>query len=271
MTLEVPRSLDGVRVDKAVALLADLSRSSVDTLIDEGRVQVDGATVRSRSTPLRSGQQLRVDPHVEVTAAAPIGDPSVVFTVVYEDPDLIVVDKPAGLVVHPGAGHRTGTLVHGLVDRFPELPGVAEATATHPDRPGIVHRLDRGTSGLMVVARTPEAYRFLVDQAGGASGVQDLPGPGARDGEGGVRADRRPGGPVGRRSHPDGGVPPGQGGEDPVPGRGTVHHARPRPPCWPPASRPDGPIRYGCTWPPSATRWPATRSTAEGGPSPALR
>jgi 23S rRNA pseudouridine1911/1915/1917 synthase len=166
VTVEVPKSLDGVRVDKAVALLADLSRSSVDTLIEEGRVQIDGVTVRSRSTTLRCGQQLRVDPHLGLIGVAPIGDPSVAFTVAYEDPDLIVVDKPAGLVVHPGAGHRTGTLVHGLVARFPDLAGLAETTGTDPDRPGIVHRLDRGTSGLMVVARTPEAYRFLVDRLG---------------------------------------------------------------------------------------------------------
>jgi 23S rRNA pseudouridine1911/1915/1917 synthase len=166
VTVEVPKSLDGVRVDKAVALLADLSRSSVDTLIEEGRVSIDGATVRSRSTLLRCGQQLRVDPHLGPTVPVPIGDPSVVFTVVYEDPDLIVVDKPAGLVVHPGAGHRTGTLVNGLLDRFPELSGLAEATGAHPDRPGIVQRLDRGTSGLMVVARTSLSYRFLVDRLG---------------------------------------------------------------------------------------------------------
>jgi 23S rRNA pseudouridine1911/1915/1917 synthase len=86
--------------------------------------------------------------------------------VVYEDPDLIVVDKPAGLVVHPGAGHRTGTLVHGLLHRFPELSAVADSVGSDPERPGIVHRLDRGTSGLMVVARSPDAYRFLVDRLG---------------------------------------------------------------------------------------------------------
>ena len=86
---------------------------------------------------------------------------------VYEDPDLIVVDKPAGLVVHPGPGHRTGTLVArsaGPVSRT--SAALAEAGGTDPDRPGIVHRLDRGTSGLMVVARTPDAYRSLVDQLG---------------------------------------------------------------------------------------------------------
>lgn len=155
-------SLDGVRVDKAVALVADLSRSSVNTLIDDGRVQIDGTTVRSRSTALRCGQELRVDRREERPQSIPDGDPSVVFEVVHADPDLIVVDKPAGLVVHPGAGHRSGTLVNGLVEQFPDLRSLPDAVGSDPDRPGIVHRLDRGTSGLMVVARTPHAYRFLV-------------------------------------------------------------------------------------------------------------
>jgi 23S rRNA pseudouridine1911/1915/1917 synthase len=78
---------------------------------------------------------------------------------VYEDDQVIVVDKPAGLVVHPGAGQQSGTLVHGLLARVPDLAGVGDA-----DRPGIVHRLDKGTSGLMVVARTPEALADLTAQ-----------------------------------------------------------------------------------------------------------
>jgi 23S rRNA pseudouridine1911/1915/1917 synthase len=77
---------------------------------------------------------------------------------VYEDADVIVVNKPAGLVVHPGSGHDHGTLVHGLLARYPELAAVGDA-----DRPGIVHRLDRDTSGLMVVARTAPAHAALVD------------------------------------------------------------------------------------------------------------
>lgn len=166
VTIAVPMSLDGVRVDKAVALLADLSRSSVNALIDEGRVQIEGTRVRSRTMALRCGQELTVDRRDEPIRTAPGGDPTVVFEVVYADPDLIVVDKPAGLVVHPGAGHRSGTLVDGLVHRFPELSSVAESVGADPDRPGIVHRLDRGTSGLMVVARTPDAYRFLVERLG---------------------------------------------------------------------------------------------------------
>jgi 23S rRNA pseudouridine1911/1915/1917 synthase len=164
LTVTVPASLDGVRVDKAVSLVADLSRSTVNSLVEQGRVRIDGAVVRSRSTALRLGQELRVDRDADALPAAPEGDPAVSVDVVYEDPHLIVVDKPAGLVVHPGAGHRSGTLVHGLLARYPELGALAEAAGTDPDRPGIVHRLDRGTSGLMAVARTPDSYRSLVDQ-----------------------------------------------------------------------------------------------------------
>ncbi len=160
----VPASLDGVRVDRAVALLADVSRSAVDALVAAGRVAVDGAVVTSRSTPLREGQILEVERSDEDEPEGPAGDPSVEITVVHEDADVIVVDKPAGLVVHPGAGHRSGTLVHGLLARYPELSALPAEVGSEPDRPGIVHRLDRGTSGLMVVARTPDAYGSLVAQ-----------------------------------------------------------------------------------------------------------
>ena len=192
LVVTVPASLDGVRVDKAVALVADVSRSSVNSMIDQRRIAVDGVPVRSRSAVLRLGQVLEVAAGVETHRPGPEPDPSVDFEVVYEDADVIVVDKPAGLVVHPGAGHRTGTLVHGLLARFPELPAVADELGSDPDRPGIVHRLDRGTSGLMVVARSPDAYRSLVSQLGarrmsrsyrvlvlgdvdGGSGVVDAP------------------------------------------------------------------------------------------------
>ena len=125
LTVTVPASLDGVRVDKAVSLVADLSRSTVNSLVEQGRVRIDGAVVRSRSTALRLGQELRVDRDADALPAAPEGDPEVSVDVVYEDPHLIVVDKPAGLVVHPGAGHRSGTLVHGLLARYPELGALA--------------------------------------------------------------------------------------------------------------------------------------------------
>jgi len=160
----VPASLEGVRVDRAVALLADVSRSSVDALVAAGRITLDGRPVTSRSTRLVEGQTLDVDRPDEEEPPGPEGDPSVEFTLVHVDDAVIVVDKPAGLVVHPGAGHRSGTLVHGLVARFPDLSALPGLVGSEPDRPGIVHRLDRGTSGLMVVARTPDAYHSLVGQ-----------------------------------------------------------------------------------------------------------
>lgn len=166
LTVVVPAALDGVRVDKAVALMADISRSSVNALVDEGRVQIDGSVVRSRHTVLRLGQELLVDRREEQPRGRPDGDPTVTFELVHADAEVIVVDKPAGLVVHPGAGHRTGTLVNGLLAQFPELRRVGDEVGADVDRPGVVHRLDRGTSGLMVVARTPDAYRSLVTQLG---------------------------------------------------------------------------------------------------------
>ena len=164
LTVVVPASLDGVRVDRAVALLADVSRSAVDTLVAAGQVSVDGKAVTNRSTRLVGGQTLVVERVEAEQPAGPVGDPTIVFVVVHEDADVVVVDKPAGLVVHPGAGHDSGTLVHGLLSRYPDLVGLPGEVGSEPDRPGIVHRLDRGTSGLMVVARTPAAYTSLVAQ-----------------------------------------------------------------------------------------------------------
>jgi 23S rRNA pseudouridine1911/1915/1917 synthase len=176
LSIEVPSSLDGVRVDRAVALLADVSRSAVEHLIADGRVRVDDQPVRLRSRALRVGQQLVVELEAETAPELPEADPSVAFAVVHVDDEIIVVDKPAGLVVHPGAGNRTGTLVNGLLARFPDLATLAGPAgipvpghdvgfrANDPDRPGIVHRLDRGTSGLLVVARTPSATTALVAQ-----------------------------------------------------------------------------------------------------------
>lgn len=166
LSLSVPPSLDGVRVDRAVALLADISRSAVDGLIEGGRVQVDGVAIHARSRPLREGELLDVELGEEEVVPPPQADGSVVFGVVYADADIVVVDKPAGLVVHPGAGHRTGTLVNGVLSQFPDLAVLADEVGADPERPGIVHRLDRGTSGLLVVARNAGAYRSLVAQLG---------------------------------------------------------------------------------------------------------
>jgi 23S rRNA pseudouridine1911/1915/1917 synthase len=154
----VPETLAGERVDRALALLTGWSRSEVRALVDREEVTVDGRVV-ARSARLEAGSSLAWS-GAPVPAALPLADPNVVFGVVHEDADIVMVDKPAGLVVHPGAGHRDGTLVNGLLARY-DLGGVGE-----PERPGIVHRLDRETSGLLVVARTPAAYDGLVHALG---------------------------------------------------------------------------------------------------------
>jgi 23S rRNA pseudouridine1911/1915/1917 synthase len=154
----VPRALDGERVDRAVAFLTGLPRRDVAELVSGGRVRLDGATVETRSRRLAEGDVIEVDVP-ERADDRPVADSTVDVPIVYADDDVIVVDKPAGLVVHPGAGQPDGTLVHGLLHRFPDMADVGD-----PLRPGIVHRLDKGTSGLMVVARTPASYADLVSQ-----------------------------------------------------------------------------------------------------------
>jgi len=156
----VPASLDGARIDRAVALLSGRSRRVVAELVAAGAVEIDGRVVGTRATPVRTGQCLQVRLAAE-PPAGPAPDAAVRFTVVHEDDALVVVDKPAGLVVHHGAGHGAGTLVDGLLARYPDLAGAGLGDA---DRPGIVHRLDKGTSGLLVVARTPEAHASLARQ-----------------------------------------------------------------------------------------------------------
>jgi 23S rRNA pseudouridine1911/1915/1917 synthase len=162
-TWPVPAALDGERVDRAIALITGLSRSDVGAMVAEGRVSIGGRPVLQRSRKVRAGESMTVSGALVADApAGPVADPGVEVPVVYEDRWLVVVDKPAGLVVHPGAGHRAGTLVHGLLARYPDLAG--GAGLGEADRPGIVHRLDKGTSGLLVVARTPEARASLVGQ-----------------------------------------------------------------------------------------------------------
>lgn len=163
LDLVVPPSLAGERVDKAISFVTGISRSGAVELLERGLVSVDDQPVRTRSRQLSEGQRL----HVELPGAqpyVPAPDPTVRFTVVHEDDSLLVVDKPAGLVVHGGAGNTTGTLVNGLLARYPELAELPRAGAGESGRPGIVHRLDKGTSGLMVVARTADAYRRLALQ-----------------------------------------------------------------------------------------------------------
>jgi len=155
----VPTALGGERVDKAVALLAGLARSEVNQLVEAGAVRVGGRPVASRSRKLVAGDDLEVDLPPPVDRSL-VPDATVVVPVVFEDEHVIVVDKPAGLVVHPGAGTTGGTMVHGLLARYPDLAPVGGDET----RPGVVHRLDAGTSGLLVVARTAQAHSRLVAQ-----------------------------------------------------------------------------------------------------------
>ncbi|MFN0091784.1 MAG: RluA family pseudouridine synthase [Acidimicrobiales bacterium] len=155
---EVPAALDGERVDRVVAMLTGLSRAECSALVAAGAVRAAGAAVRARSQRLRQGQLVEID-WAEPAWSGPAADPSVTFPVVHEDDTVVVVDKPAGLVVHPGAGNAAGTLVNGLLARYPDMAGVGD-----PERPGVVHRLDVGTSGLLVAARTAHAYEHLVGQ-----------------------------------------------------------------------------------------------------------
>jgi 23S rRNA pseudouridine1911/1915/1917 synthase len=155
----VPAALAGERLDRIVAFLLDVSRSVATAVIDAGGVEVDDEPASSGKVRLTEGQAVAVDPDAVPVAEPPGPDPSVRFEVVHVDDDIIVVDKPAGLVVHPGAGNADGTLVNGLLARFPEIALVGERM-----RPGIVHRLDAGSSGLLVVARTQAAADALVEQ-----------------------------------------------------------------------------------------------------------
>jgi 23S rRNA pseudouridine1911/1915/1917 synthase len=153
----VPRALDGQRLDRMVALVTGGSRADAAALVDDGAVRVDDAPVTVRSHRVAEGDVVDIDVPLRAPDAELAAEPAVPVPVVHEDADVIVIDKPAGLVVHSGAGQVSGTLVNGLLARYPEIRAVGQ-----PDRPGIVHRLDKGTSGLMVVARSPAAYDRLV-------------------------------------------------------------------------------------------------------------
>jgi 23S rRNA pseudouridine1911/1915/1917 synthase len=146
------------RLDRFLQTRApDLSRTRLQSLITAGRVLVDGRA-RKASHRLRGGERVSVDVPPPVPLA--LEPESIPLDVVYEDAALLVVNKPAGLVVHPGAGHPTGTLVHALLAHCgPALSGIGGTR-----RPGIVHRLDRGTSGLLVVAKTDRAHLSLARQ-----------------------------------------------------------------------------------------------------------
>jgi 23S rRNA pseudouridine1911/1915/1917 synthase len=149
--LTVPAELAGLRLDQAAArLLPEFSRSRLKTWIDAGRLTLSGQSARAR-TLLKGGEELALV--AELEAAIEVAPEAIPLALVYEDAALLVIDKPVGLVVHPGAGNRSGTLQNALLHRYPEL-------ATLP-RAGLVHRLDKDTSGLLLVARTLASHKTL--------------------------------------------------------------------------------------------------------------
>jgi 23S rRNA pseudouridine1911/1915/1917 synthase len=149
--LRVPEDAAGQRLDRYLASLEEVgSRSAAERLLESDSVLVDGRSL-GKSYRLTGGEQLEFEP---AAAEGPDLEPEQMdLRIAYEDEHLVVVDKPAGLVVHPAPGHASGTLVHGLLEH--------DIAGGDADRPGIVHRLDRDTSGLMVVARSEEAHRRL--------------------------------------------------------------------------------------------------------------
>jgi 23S rRNA pseudouridine1911/1915/1917 synthase len=146
------------RLDVAIAsLFPDLSRSRAASLVKDGRVRVDGAVVDRPSQPVRAGAAIEVD--IPATTAAEAAPQDLPLHIVFEDEHLVVVDKEAGMVVHPGAGHADGTLVNALLHHVEDLSGIGGV-----ERPGIVHRLDKETSGLLVVAKNDRAHQALSRQ-----------------------------------------------------------------------------------------------------------
>lgn len=147
----IPTEAAGERLDRFLASLPEVgSRAAAERLLDEGAARLDGEA-KSKSHRLVGGEELLVE--LGEAKADGLEAEEVPLRIAFEDEHLLVVDKPAGIVVHPSPGHATGTLVHGLLGRV--------AGGDAPERPGIVHRLDRDTSGLLVVARSEEAYREL--------------------------------------------------------------------------------------------------------------
>ena len=155
ISLEIPPEMAGERLDKVLAgSLPDYSRNRLKTWVEAGAVMVDGKVTKARYL-LRGGESIKVFPQ-EMPEQFAFSPENIPLDVVYEDDAIIVINKPPGLVVHPAAGNWSGTLLNGLLFKYPELKSLPRA--------GIVHRLDKDTSGLMVVARTAQAQTSLVRQ-----------------------------------------------------------------------------------------------------------
>jgi 23S rRNA pseudouridine1911/1915/1917 synthase len=155
--IDVPMDQDGVRLDAFLSqAVPHRSRSQIQKLIKDGHVTGPGKGLRA-STPVRAGQAFEIDVPQPVEAKAVAED--LPLPILYEDSDLVVIDKPAGMVVHPAAGHDSGTVVNALLHHIDDLSGIGGEL-----RPGIVHRLDRGTSGVMIAAKNDAAHQELARQ-----------------------------------------------------------------------------------------------------------
>jgi len=192
-SIVAPPAAAGQRVDRFLAeALLELSRSRVKALIEAGHATRDGAAITQPAEPVRAGSRYTLAPPAPLPAAPQ--PQAIPFAILYEDADLLVIDKPAGLVVHPAPGNPDGTLVNALLAHCGDgLPGIGGER-----RPGIVHRLDKDTSGIMVVAKTEQALATLsaafaardLDRAYLAL-VWGLPNPAAGEIEGAIGRDPR--------------------------------------------------------------------------------
>ena len=155
----VPDSLEGERLDRLLAFIGNISRSGASNIIKGGEVLINGQVVTRPSFKVMLGNLVEFSIRDSEETPEIEADPSINFEIIHSDIDFLVVDKPAGLVVHPGAGNSSGTLVNGLLALSPNIRDVGEK-----NRPGVIHRLDKGTSGLLLTANTNEGYQFFVNE-----------------------------------------------------------------------------------------------------------
>ncbi len=154
LTTEVPHEMSGMRLDAALAeLFSDYSRSKLQTWVKAGRVQVDGETLKPRDK-LEGGEWISLDAEPEIVIT--YEPENIPLDIVFEDDDILILNKPAGLVVHPAIGNWNGTLLNALLHHAPQLETLPRA--------GIVHRIDKDTSGLLMVAKTLQAHNDLTEQ-----------------------------------------------------------------------------------------------------------
>ena len=155
---DVPAEYDGQRLDRVlVSMLADHSRAQLQRLITDGCIRLRGSVALKPNTIVREGDHVEVE--VPEPAPSEIAAEALDLDILHQDADIAVLNKPAGMVVHPGAGHSSGTLVNALLHHMSDLSGIGGEL-----RPGIVHRLDRGTSGVMVIAKNDAAHQELSRQ-----------------------------------------------------------------------------------------------------------